>query len=204
MIRHLLAGSLSQLGLPFAPLRVRLSETVQPRCTQMHASSLELCERSAWHSHGRPPRKHAYLRSDEGHFVMLCSLEGSVMDVQAAPYVRVFSWWLSLQNWCTMHFSDHRGIVPKSRVVTGSVLTARLTRSKLSVRISLSVRGFWLSMPTVSWCTQRGCRLAGLSQSQQLAPFGRDCLFPDSLGEFLGLPALGPRFRFAETGCWRC
>ena len=45
---------------------------------------------------------------------MIAALENIVVDSEAAPYLRIYSWWLLLQNWGTMRFSDHRRIIPSS------------------------------------------------------------------------------------------
>ena len=39
---------------------------------------------------------------------MLVALEHLVVCVQTPRYYRVFSWWLLIQNWATLRFSDHR------------------------------------------------------------------------------------------------
>ena len=52
---------------------------------------------------------------------MIAALEKVVVDSGAYSYFRVFAWWLLLQNWGTLRFSDHRGIIP-----SGSHPTARL------------------------------------------------------------------------------
>ena len=39
------------------------------------------------------------------------ALERLVMNSGAAPCFRVFSWWVLLQNWGTLRFSDHRGLI---------------------------------------------------------------------------------------------
>ena len=42
----------------------------------------------------------------------------------------VYAWWILLQSWGTMHFSDHRGLNPSDVQVTGNTLAAKLTMSK--------------------------------------------------------------------------
>ena len=43
----------------------------------------------------------------------------------------MYAWWLLLQCWATLRFSDHRGLVPDEKFeVKGNSLTTRLLRSK--------------------------------------------------------------------------
>ena len=64
-------------------------------------------------------------------FVSIVSaLERFVMDTDMAPFLRIYSWWILLQCWCTLRFSDHRGVNPKAVRVIGSSMTALLTWSK--------------------------------------------------------------------------
>ena len=41
---------------------------------------------------------------------MLKALEILVVDPKALPLIRIYSWWILLQNWSTLRFSDHRGL----------------------------------------------------------------------------------------------
>ena len=56
-----------------------------------------------------------------------------VMDGQTPPYLRLFSWWMILQCWCTLmflKFRDHRGVSPTSVTIQGTSLSATLNWSK--------------------------------------------------------------------------
>ena len=44
---------------------------------------------------------------------MLAGLEEAVLDSSNAVYSRIYSWWILVQTWCTLRFSDHRGISPR-------------------------------------------------------------------------------------------
>ena len=62
---------------------------------------------------------------------MVQALEDTVVDETVRPYFRVYAWWLLLQCWATLRFSDHRGLVPDEKFeVKGNSLTTRLVRSK--------------------------------------------------------------------------
>ena len=59
------------------------------------------------------------------------ALERNVLREDALFYHRVYSWWILLQCWGTLRFSDHRGLSPDEHfAVEGNALTATLTRSK--------------------------------------------------------------------------
>ena len=61
---------------------------------------------------------------------MLPALETLVMVAQTLMYLRLYSWWMILQCWCTLRFCDHRGSSPASATVQGSSLPATLSWSK--------------------------------------------------------------------------
>ena len=43
---------------------------------------------------------------------ILVALEKFVMQSENPAYLRVFALWMNVQCWCTLRFSDHRGIKP--------------------------------------------------------------------------------------------
>ena len=51
---------------------------------------------------------------------MLAALEEVTMKQKEAVYHRIYSWWILVQTWCTLHFSDHRGISPQEVTVDAS------------------------------------------------------------------------------------
>ena len=61
---------------------------------------------------------------------MLASLENMVVTVNAAPYLRLYTWWICLQHWGTLPFSDHRGINPSSISFSGLDFIATSSHSK--------------------------------------------------------------------------
>ena len=58
---------------------------------------------------------------------MLAALEELTVDDKALPYYRVYGWWILLQSWGTMRFSDHRGLKPSDVQVTDNTMSAKLT-----------------------------------------------------------------------------
>ena len=60
---------------------------------------------------------------------VLPALETLVMVAQTPMYLRLYSWWMILQCWCTLRFCDHRSS-PASATVQGSSLPATLSWSK--------------------------------------------------------------------------
>ena len=40
---------------------------------------------------------------------VLEAIETLVANTEVPPYLRVYGWWVLLQNWGTLRFSDHRG-----------------------------------------------------------------------------------------------
>ena len=51
---------------------------------------------------------------------MLEALERNVLREEALFYHRGCSWWILLQCWGTLRFSDHRGLSPDEHVNVGS------------------------------------------------------------------------------------
>ena len=70
---------------------------------------------------------------------MLSAVENVVTNQQVLPFVRVYAWWVLVQNWVTLRFSGHRGIEPSSVAVTGGAFSAVLARSKTVGVVLLSV-----------------------------------------------------------------
>ena len=60
---------------------------------------------------------------------MLEALETLVACSDVAPYLRVYGWWVLLQNWGTLRFFHHRGLNP-AQVTVAAEFQATLTRSK--------------------------------------------------------------------------
>ena len=63
-------------------------------------------------------------------FSMLAALEDLTVNATTLPYYRVYAWWILVQSWGTMRFSNHRGLKPSDVQVTGNTMAAKLTISK--------------------------------------------------------------------------
>ena len=59
---------------------------------------------------------------------MLASLEHLVYDTQFSPYFGPCRWWLVVQMWCTMRFSDHSGLDLKDIQIIDDMFTAKPTQ----------------------------------------------------------------------------
>ena len=108
---------------------------------------------------------------------MIVGLEHLVVCVQTPRYYRAFAWWLLIQNWATLRFSDHRGILPSSAKIDVTGFTAQLTRLK-----TLGADRTVVSRPLV---IDRCCFLAVAGWMQEgwrllkdMADYPRDYLIP--------------------------
>ena len=61
---------------------------------------------------------------------MLKALEILAVETKALPFIRIYSWWILLQNWSALRLSDHRGLRPQDIKITNNTLDAILSRSK--------------------------------------------------------------------------
>ena len=61
---------------------------------------------------------------------MLKSLEALVSETKTLSFIRIYSWWVLLQNWGILRFSDHRGLRPQDIAITNNTVDAVLSRSK--------------------------------------------------------------------------
>ena len=53
-----------------------------------------------------------------------------MLDESAFCYFHMFGWWLLVQSWETLRFSDHQGIVLSHIELDEQGFTAKLTHSK--------------------------------------------------------------------------
>ena len=61
---------------------------------------------------------------------VLAALEDVVFDPSVVLYFRICSWWILVQCWGTLRFSDHRGLRPVDILLDSDGMVAKLTRSK--------------------------------------------------------------------------
>ena len=99
---------------------------------------------------------------------MIAALENLVSEVDTPPYLRVFAWWLLLQNWSTLRFSDHRGLLPSWVLLREGSFSASITQSK-SRPVVVGAACFLL---VPDWLTQ------GWSFLTSIADFQREYLMP--------------------------
>ena len=102
------------------------------------------------------------------------------MDVTSPMYLRVYSWWMLLQNWATLRFSDHRGLNPSEVVFReGSfhARQARLTRSK-TIGQDKTITSKPLVVDASCFLSHREWLTKGWSLLQGMANFPRDYLMP--------------------------
>ena len=115
---------------------------------------------------------------------MLKSLEACVSDTKSLPFIRIYSWWVLLHNWCTLRFSDHRGLRPQDIKITNNTLDAVLSRSKTtgddknvtSCPVHVENCCFFLNP---SWIT------IGWDILRSIAPFVRDYLLPTPTDNYM-------------------
>ena len=116
---------------------------------------------------------------------ILSALEGLVVDTEAAIYLRIFAWWLLLQNWATLRFSDRRGIEPNNVTVRAGSWRALLTRSK-TIGADRSVVSRPLVVDPCCFTCHADWLTVGWGLLQQHAGYERDYLLPSPTTNLLG------------------
>ena len=116
---------------------------------------------------------------------ILSALEGLVVDTQAAIYLRTFAWWLLLQNWATLRFSDHRGTEPNTVTVRAGSWRALLTRSK-TIGADRSIVSRPLVVDPCCFTCHADWLTVGWGLLQQHAGYERDYLLPSPTTNLLG------------------
>ena len=178
-------------GVPAdAPVR-----TVQPRSTENSASCMSIPQRVDRHTGTRPsdfiplysvfykgllatalpgrPSKQA----PRFHVTMLEALEKVVTDPRILQFLRMYALWMLVQSWCTLRFSDHRGISPSTVSITGSALSAVVPRSK-TIGADKSVGSRPMTVDSCCYLAEPTWIQPGFSLLQELAPFPRDHPLP--------------------------
>ena len=108
---------------------------------------------------------------------MLVALEHLVVCAQTPRYYRVFSWWLLIQNWATLGFSDHRGILPSSVKIDATGFSAKLTRSK-TPGDDRTVASRPLVIDRCCYLAVAGWMQEGWRLLKDMADYPRDCVIP--------------------------
>ena len=91
--------------------------------------------------------------------------------------MRMYAWWVLLQNWCTLRFSDHRGISPRTIQEGAGFWSMLLERSKTIGR-DKNVQMRPLYLDAACFFQYPGWFGSGWKLLSQLAPQDRDFLLP--------------------------
>ena len=116
---------------------------------------------------------------------MIAALEKVVVGSGAPPYFRIFAWWLLLQNWGTLRFSDHRGIIPSEASLQSDGFLAKLTRSK-TLGADRDLQSRPVVVDAACFVVEESWMKHGWELLQTLADFPRDYLMPCPSSSFLG------------------
>ena len=108
---------------------------------------------------------------------MLVALEHLVVCAQTPRYYRVFSWWLLVQNWATLRFSDHTEILPSSVKIDVTGFSAQLTRSK-TLGDDRTVASRPLVIDRCCYLAVAGWMQEGWRLLKDMADYPRDYLIP--------------------------
>ena len=127
--------------------------------------------------------------------VMVQALEDTVIDVTVRFYFRVYAWWLLLQCWATLRFSDHRGLVPDEKFeVKGNSLTTRLLRSK-TIGSDKTVTSRNVVVSQRCFVKRSEWLFCGWALLKQHADYPRDYLLPMPSGNYKGVCPQGATLR---------
>ena len=105
--------------------------------------------------------------------MFLCLMAGSenlVVSSSAAPYLRIFAWWICLQHWGTLRFSDHRGICPSSVSFVGIDFVATLSHAK-TLRKDKKVQSRPVVVRGLAFLAVPGCLRTGWDFVKLMADF---------------------------------
>ena len=108
---------------------------------------------------------------------IIMALERYVTDTAQPAYLRVYAWWLNLQCWCTLRFSDHRGIKPAMVRVKGGSLSASFSWPK-TLGHDKPVRARPLVVDPCCFFAEPLWMTTGWQLLSAMAPFARDFLLP--------------------------
>ena len=127
------------------------------------------------------------------------ALEKNVVREDGLFYHRLHSWWILLQCWGTLRFSDHRGLSPHEHFsVEGNALTARPTRSNTTgsdkrVTFRLVAISSHCFVAESSWLS------VGWSLLKSKADYRRDYLLPAPASGYKGCVRRELRYEAAST-----
>ena len=99
------------------------------------------------------------------------------MNETSPMYLRVYSWWMLVQNYATLRFSDHRGLNPGEVTFREGSFHAHLTRSK-TIGQDKTITSKPLVIDACCFFSHRAWLTRGWSLLQGMANFPRDYLMP--------------------------
>ena len=105
------------------------------------------------------------------------AIEVFVVDQTKPKYLRIFGWWVLLQNWGTLRFSDHRGLLPDQITVNDRGLLAVLSRSK-TVGSDKAIGSRPVVVLSVCFIREKDWLKVGWALLAEAANFKRDYLLP--------------------------
>ena len=121
---------------------------------------------------GRPVRQ-----SPRMFVKLLAEIESLVIDPSKQTNLRIFGWWVLLQSWGTLRFSDHRGLVPKQITVDDTGFTGVLSRSK-TLGTDKTVGSRPVFVHAACFVRERNWLSVGWRILLEAANFDRDYLLP--------------------------
>ena len=123
--------------------------------------------------------------------VMVQALEDTVVGETVRPYFQVYAWWLLLQCWATLRFSDHRGLIPDEK------FTTRLLRSK-TIGSDKTVTSRNVVVVSQACFVKRSEWLScGWALLKQHADYPRDYLLPMPSGNYKRVCPQGTAVRYS-------
>ena len=69
---------------------------------------------------------HVASQKQAPRMLIIIALEQLSVDDRALPYYRIYSWWVLVQSWGTLRFSDHRGLKPADITVKENSLVGAI------------------------------------------------------------------------------
>ena len=133
---------------------------------------------------GRPVRQ-----SPRMFVRLLAEIETLVVDPSKQTNLRIIGWWVLLQSWGTLRFSDHRGLLPKQITVDNTGFTGVLSRSK-TLGSDKTVGSRPVFVHAVCYVRERNWLSVGWKTLSETANLDRDYLLPVPTSSLQGcLPA---------------
>ena len=115
-------------------------------------------ERGSWHlrfQDDHPDRRRDCWSPWSSHWNALLPITADLYNHLA------YGWWLFVQCWATLRFSDQRGLIPTNLEVDSLGLRGTLTRSRTLGADKTRFRDLSWSAEGAIWPRRAGCRLVG-------------------------------------------